>query len=56
LNDFKHYKIEQIGVSNEIGQLNIYIRTLSYISSFLKEHAATDKIVAEIKIPVTTIN
>jgi len=56
LNDFKHYKIEQIGVSNEVGELNFYITALSYMSSFIKEHAATDKIVAEIKIPVTTIN
>ncbi len=56
LNDFKNYKIEQSGVSDSEGQLSFYISSSAYMSSFDKEHAAKDKIVAEIKIPVTTIN
>jgi len=56
LNKFKDYKIEQSGVSDSEGQLSFYISSSAYMSSFDKEHAAKDKIVAEIKIPVTTIN
>lgn len=56
LNDFRNYKIEQSGVSDTEGQLNFYISSSAYMSSFDKEHAAKDKIVAEMQIPVTTIN
>lgn len=56
LNDYKSYKIEQSGVSDIEGQLNFYISSSAYMSSFDKEHAAKDKIVAEMKIPVTTMN
>jgi FkbM family methyltransferase len=56
LNAFKNYKIEQSGVSDSEGQLSFYISSSAYMSSFDKEHAAKDKIVAEIKIPVTTLN
>jgi FkbM family methyltransferase len=56
LNQFQNFKIEQSGVSDSEGELNFYISSSAYMSSFDKEHAAKDKIVAEIKIPVTTIN
>jgi len=56
LNEYKNYKIEQSGVSDSEGQLSFYISSSAYMSSFDKEHAAKDKIVAEINIPVTTIN
>lgn len=56
LNNFKNYKIEQTGVSDNQGQLSFYISSSAYMSSFDKEHAAKDKIVAEMKIPVTTMN
>jgi FkbM family methyltransferase len=56
LNQYQNYNIEQSGVSDSEGQLNFYISSSSYLSSFDKEHAAKDKIVAEIKIPVITIN
>jgi FkbM family methyltransferase len=56
LNHFKNYKIEQSGLSDTVGELSFYISSSAYMSSFDKEHAAKDKIVAEIKIPVTTIN
>jgi FkbM family methyltransferase len=56
LNNYKNYKIEQSGVSDTEGQLNFYISSSAYMSSFDKEHAAKDKIVSEMKIPVTTIN
>lgn len=56
LNAYNNYKIEQTGVSDSEGQLSFYISSSAYMSSFDKEHAAKDKIVGEIKIPVTTIN
>ena len=55
-NNYSNYKIEQTGVSDSEGQLNFYISSSAYMSSFDKEHAAKDKIVGEIKIPVTTMN
>lgn len=56
LNGFKQYKLEQSGVSDTEGQLKFYISSSAYMSSFDKSHAAKDKIVAEIEIPVTTMN
>jgi FkbM family methyltransferase len=58
LNGFKNYSVEQIGLSDsEIGgELKFYISSSAYMSSFNKEHAAQDKIVGEIIIPVTSID
>jgi FkbM family methyltransferase len=56
LNQYQNFKIEQSGVSDSEGQLKFYISSSAYMSSFDKEHASKDKIVAEINIPVTTIN
>jgi len=56
LNAYQNYKMERSGVSDSEGQLNFYISSSAYMSSFDKEHAAKDKIVAEISIPVTTMN
>jgi FkbM family methyltransferase len=55
-NNFINYRLEQSGVSDQEGQLRFYISSSAYMSSFDKEHAAKDKIVAEINIPVTTMN
>lgn len=56
LNGFTNYSIEQSGLSDTQGELSFYISSSAYMSSFDKEHAAKDKIVAEIKIPVTTLD
>jgi FkbM family methyltransferase len=58
LNVFKNYTLEQIGLSDSDtgGELKFYISSSAYMSSFNKEHAALDKIVGEITIPVTSID
>lgn len=58
LNGFKNYTMEQIGLSDSDtgGELKFYISSSAYMSSFNKEHAALDKIVGEITIPVTSID
>ena len=58
LNGFKNYSLEQIGLSdsNTGGELKFYNSSSAYMSSSNKEHAALDKIVGEITIPVTSID
>jgi FkbM family methyltransferase len=58
LNGFKNYTLEQIGLSDSDtgSELKFYISSSAYMSSFNKEHAALDKIVGEITIPVTSID
>lgn len=55
-NNFKNYKIEEMGLSDVASSLTFYISSSGYMSSFDKKYAEPDGIVEEIEIPVTTLD
>ncbi len=55
-NDLTNYRIENVCLGNEEGNILFYISESSYLSSIVQEYAQIDGVVEKVQIPITKLD